>query len=99
MSEPVYKVWFMKYKEPWYRLTGEEQNRLMAKNAESLQQVGGEVIMTRVSVWAAEEWLAWGVEKYPNLEAVQQHANNLFNMNWFLYIESSTSLGVEMPQA
>jgi hypothetical protein len=36
------------------------------------------------------------VEKYPNVEALQQHTLNLFNINWFEYIESKTSLGVEM---
>jgi len=54
--------------------------------------------MMRVSVWASEEWLAWGVEKYPNLEAVQQHTLRLYGMNHFQYIESTSYLGVEMPQ-
>ena len=89
----------MKYKEPWYKLTTEEQNKLLAQNAESLKQVGGEVIMVRVSTWSSEEWLAWGVEKFPNIEDVQNHAMNLFNLKWFEYIESKTYLGTEMPQA
>jgi hypothetical protein len=99
MAQPIYKVWLMKYKEPWYKLTTEEQNKLNEQNQESLKQVGGESIMMCMSVWASEEWLGWGVEKYPNIEAVQKHTENLFNLNWFEYIESSTYLGVEMPQA
>jgi len=99
MAQPIYKVWFFKYKEPWYKLTKEEQDKLMAQNAESLKQLGGELVMMRVSIWASEDWLAWGVEKYPDIEAVQKHANNLFSWNWFEYIESKTYLGVEMPQA
>jgi hypothetical protein len=98
MGQPIFKVWFMKYKESWYKLTTEEQNKLMAQNAESMKQVGGEIVMVNTCSWSSEEWLAWGVEKYPNVEAAQQHALNLFNMNWYQYIEGKTYLGVEMPQ-
>jgi hypothetical protein len=99
MAQPIYKVWFAKYKEPWYKLTTEEQNKLAAQDAESLKQVGGELIMMRMSVWSSEEWLAWGVEKYPDIEAVQKHAMNLFALNWFQYVDGKTYLGTEMPQA
>jgi len=99
MAQPIYKVWFMRYKEAWYKLSAEEQNKLMAENQKSMKEVGGELIMMRASGWSSEEWLAWGVEKFPDNEAVQKHAMNLFGMNWFEYIESKTYLGVEMPQA
>ena len=99
MTQPIYKVWFMKYKEPWYKLTTEEQNKLMAQNQESMKQVGGEFILMCASGWSSEEWIAWGVEKYPDIEAVQKHAMNLFGLNWFQYVDSKTYLGTEMPQA
>jgi len=98
MAQPVYKVWLMKYTESWYELTTEEQNKLMAQIEESLKQVGAELIILCASVWSSEEWFGWGVEKYPDIEAVQKHAENLFRMNWFKYIESKTYLGTEMPQ-
>jgi hypothetical protein len=99
MAQPIYKVWFMNYKEPWYQLTTDEQNKLMAQIEVSLKQVGGEFITMCVSLWSSEEWLGWGVEKYPDIEAVQKHSENLFNMKWFKYVESKTYLGTEMPQA
>ena len=95
MAQPVYKLFLLRYTEAWYQLTPEEQNKLMAQNAESLKQVGAELVVLCASVWASEEWLGWGVEKYPDLEAVQTHANNLFGWNWFKYIESKTYLGSE----
>ena len=97
MEQPIYKVWLMKYKDAWYKLSPEEQKNHLAKIEESLKKVGAELLMMRVSVWASEEWLAWGVEKYPNLEAVQQHSLTLYAMNHFQYIESTSYLGVEMP--
>jgi len=98
MATPIYKVWFMKYKEPWYKLTSEEQNKLMAQNAESLKQVGAESIIMCVCAWCSEEWLGWGVEKYPDLEALHKHTMTLFTVNWFEFIDSKTYLGTEMPQ-
>lgn len=98
MAQPIYKVYLLKYKEAWYKLTPEEQNKLLAQNAESLKEIGAELLILCASVWSSEEWLGWGVEKYPDIEAVQKHANNLFSWNWFEYIESKTYLGTEMPQ-
>jgi hypothetical protein len=99
MAQPIYKVWMMKYKEGWYRLTKDEQAKMGAQVDEALKQVGGEQLMINVCVWSSEEWLAWGVEKFPSVEAVQQFAMLLFNMNHFQYIESKSYLGMEMPQA
>ena len=97
MAQPIYKVWLMKYTEPWYKLTTEEQNKLMAQVAEALKQVGAEEIILCNSLWSSEEWLGWGVEKFPDIEAVQKHTEKLYNLNWFEYIESKTVLGIEMP--
>jgi hypothetical protein len=97
MARPIYKIWFMKYKEPWYKLTQEEQNKLSAQVAESLKQVGAEMIQVCDCAWASEEWLAWGVEKYPDIEAVQKHFYNLFSFNWFEYLDSKTYLGTDFP--
>ena len=99
MSQPIYKVWFVKYKDAFYKLSTEERDKIEAQIAASLKEVGAEHIISCTPVWASEEWLIWGVEKYPDIEAVQKHAMNLFKMNWFQYIESKTYLGTEMQAA
>jgi hypothetical protein len=98
MAGPIYKVWLMKYKEPWYKLTIEEQNKLMAQGGEALKQAGGDEIIMCASMWSSEKWLGWGVEKFPDIDAVQKHSEKLFSLNWFEYIDSVSYLGVEMPQ-
>lgn len=98
MSQPVYKVWFMRYKQPWYELTAEKQKKLIARDKKSLPEVGCEVILSCSAAWASEKWVAWGVDKYPSLEALQQHAQNLQDMEWFNYVEAEGYLGIEMPQ-
>jgi hypothetical protein len=99
MAQPIYKVFFLKFKEPYYKLTTEEKNKLGAQDEEALKQVGAEHIVSCVSVWANEQWLGWGVEKFPDIEAVQKHTMKLYELNWFEYFESKTFLGTEMPQA
>jgi hypothetical protein len=99
MAQPIYVVFFVKWKEPYYKLTTEEQNKLGEQGEAALKQVGGEHIVTCMSFWANEQWLGWGVEKYPDIEAVQKHAMALYDLNWFNYFDSMTYLGTEMPQA
>ena len=98
MAQPIYKVWFARYKDAWYKLSPEEQNALMAQNEASMKKVGAETVVFCFSL-SSEEWAGWGVEKYPNIEAVQQHLQDLWGLNWFMYFESKTHLGAEMPPA
>jgi hypothetical protein len=98
MAQPIYVVFFVKWKEPYYKLTTEEQNKLGEQGDAALKQVGGERIVTCMSFWANEKWLGWGVEKYPDIEAVQKHSTALYELNWFNYFDSITYLGTEMPQ-
>jgi hypothetical protein len=96
MAQAIYKNWFARVTDAWYKLTPEEQNALMVKNEASMKKVGAELIIYCSSL-SDEEWSGWGVEKYPNIEAVQQHLQDLNEINWFMYFKSKTVLGTEMP--
>jgi hypothetical protein len=98
MAQPIFVVFFAKFKEPYYKLTKAEQDKLDEQSTAALKQVGAERIVACMSFWANEKWLGWGVEKYPDIEAVQKHAMILYELNWFEYFESKTYLGTEMPQ-
>jgi hypothetical protein len=97
VAQPIYKVFFINYKEPYYKLTTEERNKLGEQDEASLKQVGAVHLISCVSMGFNEEWLGWGVEKYPDMEAVQKHTENLYNLNWFEYFETKTYLGTELP--
>ena len=45
MSQAIYKVWFMRYKDAWYTLSPEEQKKLMDKNEALMKEVGGELVL------------------------------------------------------
>jgi len=99
MAEKIYKLWMMRFKEAWYQLSEEEQNSHMAKISESLDKVGGKTIILCTPVWASEQWLMFGVEEYPDVDALQKHAQFLFEQNHFRYLESESMLGIEWSPA
>jgi len=97
MAGPIYKVFMAKYTDAWYKLSAGERAKLAAQGEEALKKVGGEKVVYCYSFWCSEEWLGWGVEKYPDIDAVQNYAQLLWNLNWYNYIESKSYLGSEMP--
>lgn len=98
MAQVIYKVWMAKYREAWYQLSKEEQQEFNAKNAQAMKQVGGESLLFNACAWSTDDWMAWGVDKYPNLEAAQQYHALLLKLDHFRYIESHSYLGTEWPQ-
>lgn len=95
MAGPIYKLFMARPTEAWYQLSEEEQNSLMAKNEESLAEVGVKAIVTCNSGWSNEEWMLFGMEEYPDMEAVHKHSADLQAMNWFRYVKSFSLLGTE----
>jgi hypothetical protein len=96
MAQPIFKVWLMKNKDAWYDLSAEEQNKLMVQNSESFKEVGAELIMMCNCAWSSEEWQVWGIEKFPDIEAVQKHTENLNKINWFRYVDAKIILGTQI---
>ena len=45
---------------------------------------------------ASEQWPVFGVEEFPNIEAVQEYAEALKELNLARYVESMTVLGTEL---
>ena len=48
------------------------------------------------AAWSNERWPFFGVEEFPDVEAVQRHEQILTDLNWARYIESRTTLGTEL---
>ena len=46
MSQPVYQMYMMKPKEPWYQLSEAEQAEMMNKINRSFESVGAENIVS-----------------------------------------------------
>jgi hypothetical protein len=84
-------------KEAWYQLSKEQQDAMFAKVDEARKSVGAKTLVFCNSAWNSEQWLYWGVEEFPSMEALQEYARCLEEMNWFRYSESEILLGTAMP--
>ena len=93
----IYKLWMSKPTDAWYQLSKEEQDGLVAKSREALEKVGGKAILTCTPAWSSERWLLFGVEEFPDAEAVQKHAGLLFEIDHYRYFEGTSMLGIEWP--
>jgi hypothetical protein len=99
MAGPIYKMFMMKPTEAYYQLPEEERNKLAAKIQEALQKVGGKRIVACDSAWANETWMGFGVEAFPDLEAVQKLSQLHNELDWPRYVVAFSILGTEWSPA
>jgi len=93
MSIPIYKMYMGKMKEPWHQLSEADQKALLGKVRAALAQAGGKSLIQANPTWSTEEWHFWGVEEFPDLDAVMKHTHLLAELQWERYVESFSMLG------
>ncbi len=99
MSEPIYKVFQGRPTEAWFQLSSEEQSNLLRKVVAVLEKAGGKPVVLCDSSWASEEWPWFGLEQFPDIEAVQAHTKLLQELNWYRFIESRSLVGKRFEPA
>lgn len=96
-KKPIVKLYFMKPKEAWYSLSKEEQQRILKKDHEISGKLNEKFGIKKIIVcdcfWSTEDWILFGVEEYPNTEAVQEATKALRKIGFFRYFESRIFLG------
>jgi hypothetical protein len=96
-KKPIYKLFLMKPKEAWYRLSKEEQQAMVNRDTElsekRMKELGGRNILICDCFWSTEDWLLFGVEEYPDIESVQESTAWFRKTGWFKYFESKIILG------
>lgn len=95
MSQPIYKMYYAKFNDAWYRLSPEEQEDLLRKVREARDATGGKRVMACDCRWANEAWDMFGIEEYPNIEAVQIHTKAMQELGWYGYVEANSILGID----
>ncbi len=93
MSQPIYKLFLGKMTEAWHQLSVEEQRALIGRVKNALDQVGGKRVIEADPTWSTEQWHFWGVEEFPDIEAVMKHTKLLADLKWDRYVETMTVLG------
>jgi hypothetical protein len=96
MSKPVFKLYLMKLKLEAVVMPEEQQQALMGKTQDVLAQAGGKSLIAG-QIWSDEHYRYFGVEQFPDWQALREHTRCLDEMNWFQYIESETLVGLENP--
>jgi hypothetical protein len=99
MAQPIYKLYMFKPTEAWYQLSEKKKSAHIVQLSKALKKVGGKEIVACFSGWNSEQYLGWGVERFPDIESVQKHHALLVTLNWFRYFESNSFLGTEMPKS
>ena len=82
VNKPIYKLYLIRPSASWYSRSKAEQDALFAKVRNSLEKVGGKTVLTCNSRWSSEEWAAFGLEEFPDLNAVQKHSELLEELHW-----------------
>jgi hypothetical protein len=94
VTQPIYKLWLMRRPtEAYYQLSEAERDQHLAKLDRALEQVGGKMLIFCDSAWSSEQWQAFGVEEYPDIEAVQKITAIHQELQHFRLLESMTVLG------
>lgn len=91
-KKPVIKIWFAKIKEAYFRLSEEERNSIESKRVKKFEELGGKLLVGGTPYWSNEEWAVFGVEEFPDVEAVQEYAEFMIGLGWLRYFESKTYL-------
>ena len=95
MAGPIYKLWMFKYTEAWYKASEEERNSNFAKLQEAYKKVGGKMVIACKTAWSTEQWMAFGLDEFPDIESAQKFAELLQEQDHFQYIESDSMLGTK----
>ncbi len=97
MSEPIYKMFMFRNTEAYYQASEEVRNEFLGKLDAAFQKVGGKRLVWCNSYWSSDQWQVFGVEVFPNIEAVQQYSQAMNELNLSRYVESVSLLGTEFP--
>jgi len=96
MAQPIYKFFMVRFLEPWYQLSEEEQKSFLAKLDEALEKAGGKRPIICDTSWSSDQCLVAGMEEFPNIEAVQNYMAAVSKLNLFRYVEATSVLGTKM---
>ena len=95
MSGPIYKLWMFKPTEAWYKLSKEERDNLANKALEDIEKAGGKSVLICDPTWSTERWWLFGIDEYPDIEAVQRLTELLVDRDHYRYIEVESMLGTK----
>lgn len=95
MNEQIYRFYRGKFTNAWYQLTQSEKDQVLADMGKAFQESGGKSAVGPCHTCWSSEWYVFGVEVYPNLEAVQKWRDTMDRIGCFQYFELESMIGVQ----
>ncbi len=96
-QNPLYQLFLIKNQnnDLWESLAADTRDRIGAGIMESIQKLGGVPVIGCDTNWSSEEYAAFGVIAWPNLEAEQAHFKDIGKLGWHRYTYAKTILGTQ----
>jgi len=95
MAGPIYKVYMGKATEAMCQLSDDERQTLLGNVMAAMEKYGGKSVLHCDSSWSSEQWPSFGIEEWPDLDALQKYTQALRALNWSRYFETMTVLGTK----
>lgn len=95
MNEPIYRFFRGRFTNAWYQLTQQDKETLFAEMGKAFQASGGKTVVGPCYTCWSSDWSLFGVEVYPNLEAVQTWRDAMERIGCFQYLEVESMVGVQ----
>jgi hypothetical protein len=95
MSNPIYKSFMGRLTEAWYALSAEQQQALMASLAAEQKRFGVKSVVLCDSSWSSDRYTLFGVEEFPDMDALHGYHAALSKLNWLRYTDGISLIGTE----
>lgn len=95
MTKPIYKLWMVEPKSSWHQLSPAEKEHHLDQVRGALEEVGAKSIVTVKSAWYDEQWQYFGLEEFPDVEAVRKFVDQLQEMGHYRYFRTKGLMGNE----
>ena len=92
-KKPIIKLYITSPKEAYYRLSEEELKEASEEAAKNLEEVGGKILVFCDCYWSNEKWVWFGVEEFPDIDALQKREKYKEEHEWLKYVEERCYLG------
>lgn len=94
MDIPVFKLYLAKFTMDAVQLPDERKAEIMARRDQVVKDVGMRTLVEG-SIWSDERFGGYGVEMFPNWQALREYNRCLDELHWFQYVSAETFVGVQ----
>lgn len=99
MDTPLYKLYIYKRTPQFFLTPAADVRAIRARMAERQAALGIRDLFNAEMAWSNEKYEYFGVEFYPNLEAVQNYTRCMMECGYYQFVQGESYLGIPMDQS